>query len=278
MGARWATLCIACGACSWIRAQGIETSFIPFDLSTGRPIVQVTINGDGPFHFVFDTASTQTFVSDDVAQRLRLPRTGTTTIRTPGTSSVLEAPKASIKELRIGDFKFFDRPVVVLPNASLFRAIRADGVISLADFDGYVVSVDYFTKRLTIRTGVLDQEGSVPLLIHDGVPGIEAEVKGQKVFCVLDTGSPFLVSLPSSFATGGGRRTGTVRSVTDRIPFMETVLDGKIKAGSMVLNNPIVQILRGLPYGNLGSRFFALAVVSFDVKSSLARIEPRAQK
>ncbi len=274
MGAHRKTgLLLAATFASIAFAQEKETTTLLMDLSTGRPIVSVFINGDGPFRFVFDTASTHTFVSADLVQRLRLPKTGTTIVSAPGSESKFEAPKANIKELRCGNFKFFDRSVVALADRAIFSAIRADGVMSLTDFDGYIVTVDLPGKRLVIEEGALGEEGSSPMEFAAGVPGIDIDANGKKVFCVLDTGSPFFIALPLK-SPGGGKNRGVAASVTGRFPFVEATFDGIITIGDIALTNPVVQMLRGMPYGNLGSGFFARCVVSFDMQSSRVRFAP----
>ena len=257
-------------------AQEKDAATLPMDLSTGRPIVQVFINGDGPFKFVFDTAASQTIVSSDLSLRLRLPSTGVAIVSTPGSLATVEAPKKNIKELRCGDFKFFDRSAVVISDKAMFQVIGANGVLSLQDFDGYIVTVDYRAKRLLIEKGALPEEDdpdTVPLEYVGGVPGIKVIANDSRVFCVLDTGSPFSIALPTdSNSSSSGRRRGIAASLTDRFPFFETNYEGVITIARISLTNPVVQMLRGMPYGNLGRGFFSDCVVSFDIHSSKVKI------
>ena len=55
---------------------GSDRLEIPMDLSTRHPIIEVRINGKGPFRFVFDTGAGGTMIDKAVTEGMDLPTLG----------------------------------------------------------------------------------------------------------------------------------------------------------------------------------------------------------
>jgi predicted aspartyl protease len=78
-------------------------------------VVDVMVNGTGPYPFMLDTVATMLFLSDDVANKLKLPaepvREGPTAFgqKVPGCSIV------RVSSVPLGKTEFGDRPACVLP-------------------------------------------------------------------------------------------------------------------------------------------------------------------
>lgn len=63
---------------------GAEHTTLPMVLRDGRPIVELQINGTGPYAFILDTAAEGTVLSQELAKSLRLPVQGSARIGAPG--------------------------------------------------------------------------------------------------------------------------------------------------------------------------------------------------
>src|SRR5260370_1090191 len=74
-------------------------SSVPMGDLGGRPIVDVNINGKGPYRFILDTGASMTVISDDLKDELALPA-GASNAHTPDGAS---ASLVRIDSLRVGD-------------------------------------------------------------------------------------------------------------------------------------------------------------------------------
>ena len=88
-------------------AQDDDKTYIPFDLRTRRPVLEVMINGEGPYKFLLDTGASQSMISFDLAKKLKLPENGTSAVSAPNSSKIIQSPRFRIRELKVGDVKFF---------------------------------------------------------------------------------------------------------------------------------------------------------------------------
>ena len=165
---------------------------VSFELIDNRIFVPVWINGQGPFHILFDTGA-GAGVSMEVAEKLKLPHesdiegggVGSGTIK--GYSSHLKSAaigarasgeRASVEDIEIEVLPLNDSPAV-------FGKVPLDGFMGFPFYEKYVIEHDYTAKKLTFRDprtftysghGVqLDIESTsyVPLVdgTLDGMPG-----------------------------------------------------------------------------------------------------------
>ncbi|HXH59872.1 MAG TPA: retroviral-like aspartic protease family protein [Fimbriimonadaceae bacterium] len=264
-----------------VGAQGTDATTIPIDLSTQRPVIDAYINGDGPFKFVVDTGASQTMVSADLAERLRLPVEGTVMVTAPNSSGAFRAQVHRIKELRVGDLKFFDVKATSLMDRGFLASLQADGIISASDFEDYLVTLDYRHKQIRIEPGHLpDADGQqvFDYELQHLIPGVTFEVGGKPVFFHLDTGSPFYVALPGTMLTSADyeqipHKVGTAGTVTGGFSVYQGQLAEDVTFGKYVLEKPNVQILDQMPYGNLGYLFFRDYLVTFDYTEMRVKLE-----
>ncbi len=105
----------------------------------GRPIVEVSINGKGPYRFILDTGASVTVISDDLKDELALPA-GVSNAHTPDGAS---ASLVRIDSLRVGDAALTGVFAGVAPLSRMFRSEAPRGVLSASSFPGYLVIFDY---------------------------------------------------------------------------------------------------------------------------------------
>ena len=92
---------------------------MPLDLSGKTPVVEVKINGAGPFKFAIDTGAAHSALDDDVAKKLALESTETIDMPdTPG-GEPQAVPVVRLSSLTLGQAAFFDVQAVVEPTGQL---------------------------------------------------------------------------------------------------------------------------------------------------------------
>jgi predicted aspartyl protease len=182
-------------------SHGSPTSTsLPFKLVDGRIFVNVSINGEGPFAFLFDTGGNAT-VSTDVAEQLKLP-SGETETGTGTGEKPITAVNTTVRELQIGDLRMSNVAfhVISLSDApAVFGKQPVDGIIGLPILERLVVKIDYERNRLefTLPSAYTPRDSGTTIhfervryvpLIHatlDGIPGIFGVDTGARLSLLL---------------------------------------------------------------------------------------------
>jgi PDZ domain/Aspartyl protease len=168
---------------------------VPISIEAGEVVVEASINGRGPFPFIFDTGAQDALTPETVAA-LGLKTEGAGTLQDSGSHSV-SITSTRVAAIRLGGLEMTDQPffVVPLPRYLTDRGNRAP----LAGFIGYellarfAVRLDYDKRSLTLTPDSdfrHDGEGvHVPLLFRDKTPAVSAAADGIAGFFLIDTGS-----------------------------------------------------------------------------------------
>ena len=245
----------------------------------GRPLVNVAINGKGPYKFILDTGADETVLDEDLKKELALgtvhtapePAAGPLRIRTLGISgATLEG--VTIKTL--------------LPHGMFAGADAPRGVLSAASFPGYLLILDYPRKRILIRKGELaaaDARTRFEYTREQILPNVPIRVAGTEVRMHVDSGSPGAVTLPAKFLkelplVSDPTQVGTARTAYGTFPIWTAELKGSVELGRYQLDPKAVNFsdvnpLPGPPTGNLGYRTLKEFVITLDAKNRRIQFE-----
>ena len=113
-----------------------------------RPIITVkgTINGKGPFNFIFDTGASITVIEKQTAEKLGLSDKTLTTRNALGAGGALVATTLTVKSIKVDDVEATDIQVGVmdLSNVAKCGCIRDfGGIIGYNFVKDYRVTIDY---------------------------------------------------------------------------------------------------------------------------------------
>jgi Aspartyl protease/PDZ domain len=181
--------------CAWgISADGDVPSSVKFNLIDNRIFVNVELNGQGPFHFIFDTGAGAT-ISLDAAKKLGLVREKETELSGVGDNAV-RGYESHLKTVTIGSASVQNIPVSVISFADspmVFGHVPVDGYIGQPFYEKYVVLHDYAKKTITFRSPATFQyTGSGELLNveeADYVPVVRGMLDGISARFGIDTGA-----------------------------------------------------------------------------------------
>jgi len=183
---------------------------VPVSVEAGAVIVDVTINGRGPFPVMFDTGA-QNAVTPEIAAALGLKTEGIGTVLDSGGVG-LPITFTRVKVMRLGEAEMADQPfaVAALPPYLTDRGSRP----ALAGFIGYellarfAVRLDYDRSTLTLKAGSdfrYDGTGvRVPLVFTGKTPVVPAAADGIAGMFVVDTGSSGALTLRREFVEDHG--------------------------------------------------------------------------
>lgn len=156
----------------------------------GRIIVQVMIDGKGPFRFLVDTGANSSMVTPALVQKLALAPVASASEQVQGITGSERLPWAQIDSLRIGDIV---KRNLRLPIGDSPVLDGIDGILGLAGFGAVRVVVDFHDNRVIIDRS---SPGGLPGFLDieaERTPGgllvMPARVGNVKVAAVIDTGA-----------------------------------------------------------------------------------------
>ena len=253
---------------------------VPMDLSSGRPVVEVEINGQGPFHMILDTGAGSGMMSHDLAVALGLQPVGAEDINSPLGGTPVKADIYRLDMVSVGGATARDADMYVMVNDPLGGA-TGDGVIGPSLFDGGVVTLDFVSNTLVIGGDV--PEGVTWIPFGDSAPLLDAslDIHGEAVPAHIDTGAPHVLSLPDAYADtmtfdGGVKVIGHARTIDREFDLRGADLNADVTVGDAVI--PVGLVTFGpLPVANLGTGGLRGLVLTIDWPNGRYAITGHAQ-
>lgn len=263
---------------------------VPLRRVGGKPVVDVRIDGRGPFAFFLDTGAGATVLDAAFAAELALPALGSTKIGDPTDPEGIAAVQHRIDRLEIGGARFagffavaFDRAGLDRPGPNGESAPR--GVLGMPLFRELLLTLDYPAGELRLTAERLPPADGREIvdyrLTEADLFGIPVRVAGDEYLMTLDSGSQGTISFPDTFRTtlplrAPAREIGRGRTVGGEAIVYGATLDGSFELGAIRLTDPEVRFFGRLTHPNLGSGFLARYSVSVDQRGRRLRLAPGA--
>ncbi len=235
-------------------------------------MVEININGRGPFPFILDTGATQTVIDTGLSTELALPSSG---------------EGSRLDELVIGSIRVAGLTVMVGPVSAMFGKIDKPprGVLSALSFPGYLVTFDYPRKEIVLRKGALPEPNGKTIFGYEGdemLPTVPVKIVGREMRVHLDTGAPFALSLPTKYKgevplTAPAEEKGKARSPSGEFPVSKGTVKGEITIGEYklatreVIFTDVVPHPGAIPQGQVG--YGVLRDFAITLDSANGRIE-----
>ena len=258
---------------------------VPMQDMGGRPVVELEINGKGPYRFVLDTGAVTTVVSEELSRELSLTAPADMQVAAVGGGT----PPAIvlIHDVRFSDAVLVDMIAAVMPLGGLLRGENAPrGILSAANFPGYLLTYDYPGKRISIKKGALDSvdsQNSFQYREDQVLPTMPLRIAGHDTEVHLDTGSGFGLTLPMKFLAelplaSQPKEAGTVRTGGGEFPVSIARVNGTIELGKYRLSLDDVRFSDARPgptpaVGNIGYGVLRDFVVTLDSKNQRIRLD-----
>jgi CubicO group peptidase (beta-lactamase class C family) len=232
--------------------------------------VEAKVNGKGPFRFAIDSGSGGMLsISTRLQQELQLSAIGEVMAGDPSGKNPHRRPLVRVDSVELGGARF--RGV----DASVRDARGpdgADGVIGLSLFAGLTATLDYPRQQLRLGRQPVAQAAPhvVPFTVEHGIPVIEVDAGGVSLKADVDTGSPAVLTVPSSWSTkltftGAPRVVGKARTVSNEFEVRGADLAGELRVAGFAQRSPRIDLVDLFPVANLGSRFLQEYAVTFDL-------------
>jgi hypothetical protein len=180
-------------------------STVPFTMFDNRMLIDVTLNGSGPFTMIVDTGSGSLVITPSVARRLGLAARPAGSARGAGSGSAALS-RSRVRSVVIGTMRFDDVAADVIDLGPIQRAIgfpNLDGVIGYSTLRRLRLGVDMDGDHLTFSYPPLPAPkvaNVLPFSLDGGLISVSAAVDGVEGRFLVDTGDRWSLTLFKPFA------------------------------------------------------------------------------
>ncbi|HEX7181338.1 MAG TPA: retropepsin-like aspartic protease [Thermoanaerobaculia bacterium] len=243
-------------------------------------VVEVRIDGQGPFRFGIDTgAAGGGRIDQKVVEKLKLPVAGQAMAGDPSGKNRRSVDIIRIGKLSVGEAVFRD----VNATAGDYSDLGIDGILGVGLFSEHLLTLDYPRRKVRIERGELPPADGRRILGFEaqrGVPTIRLRVGEVEVDAHIDSGNTRSeIVVPASLAgqlklAAEPVSIGTARTGFNQFEVRQAPLAGTLVLGSYELPNPKIDIVDLFPHANLGHKFLQRFAVTLDGKGRRIRFEP----
>jgi hypothetical protein len=253
---------------------------VPMAAGSSHVVIDVSIDGHGPFPMILDTGAATTVLEQDLVQELGLVSLGTTRIGDPSDPLANEVDELELGLVEIGGARFEGVQAVGWRGEPLLRGGATRGVIGLPTFRDCLLTIDYPEREVALGTGALPEADGKRILPLDarGIASLPVDVAGREVLAHLDVGNGSSLILPGAWrhdvALKGEVFRGTGVRASGSVEFTIGTLDGAVTIGEHVFRDPEVRFDPGLQHVNVGYGLLKGFALTLDQRSGRVRLEP----
>ncbi|MCU0428285.1 MAG: retropepsin-like domain-containing protein [Candidatus Kapabacteria bacterium] len=236
--------------------------------------------GTEEYDIIFDTGAAVFVLSEDFVSKQGYALVGKFKGMSPEGKEMGE--KSIVK---VDNFSFKNFPIssdATVEKKEMIFSPTAVGIIGLAAFEGYIVSIDYQNRKLVLTKGVLKAGRNVMTLNESPILEGNILLNGKAVKAHFDCGAPSFISIPvrlkdkCAFKTDP-RVVGKAMTIGGEMDILAAQFDGTISVGSVTMKDPQIELVTAnFPAVNIGYRFFIKNKIRIDVKSKRMSIEPNS--
>jgi hypothetical protein len=255
---------------------------IPFKLDDHLIMIKGSFdNHSKEYDFIFDTGTSGLVLLDSLSKFYHYIEIGKEKQMSPEGKYMGDRSVVQVDNLSFGSLHIKNKASLV-DKEGIFSA-TAKGIIGLSAFDGYVITIDYTNQKLLMRKGNLEKGKNVLKLGSNDILEADIILNNKTIPTHFDCGSPFFISIPNSIKEKYNLTFKTkptliakARTTGGDMDIFASQFDGNIKIGSIVLNDPKVELVTAnFPAINIGYQFFIQYRMSIDFKNKLMKIEPK---
>jgi hypothetical protein len=240
-------------------------SAIPMKDYGGRPVLEVVVNGKGPFPFILDTAASGGRIGTKLIDSLGLEPIGEARVRS-GVGELIPAKLYRLETLRVDGLALRGVDAIAMDPGETDRP----GVLPLNAFAGFLLILNFADHKIIAETGELPPADGTTILEYSGrLLSFPATIGGVAVTIHPDTGSPSGVTVPLALAerlplAEPPRVVGRGKTVNADIEISAAPLKGQVRWGNVALENPTLDMIPGLREPLMGCAVLNRFAVTID--------------
>jgi predicted aspartyl protease len=257
-------------------------SEVPLQIVNRKIVLEVKINGKGPYKFFLDTGAGATVLDQSLATELSLPVKGTTRIGDPKDPQGILANRNWIETLEIGGVAFKQFVGLSWDRSGLYTPDGPRGVLGMPLFRKLLLTIDYPQNKVVVSRDELSNAAAAGVFSYEpsegGIFAIPVKVAGADHVATLDTGSPGSISFPNSFMDklpldGKPVEIGRGRTVGGEAVIFGANLKGAVKIAGHELESVRVAFFDRLTRPNIGYELIKTFAISIDQRNQRMRFE-----
>lgn len=279
-----------------VPASGSVT--VPFKLLNNHIVMDVSINGHGPFPFILDTGGHDILTPSTLAA-LGLTSTGGAQSGGAG-EKMVQNGYAKVDLVGVAGLELRDQTFVTLDfSPAAVEGIQLGGMLGVEFFERFVIDIDYGASTVTItdpaKFGAGQQRAAgtaVPIALYDHMPHVAGTFEGRAARFNIDTGSRADVTMTSPYVGRANLRAAHPDAVTVTDgwgvggPSRSTVIRASsLTLGPVAIQRPIAGLstaahgsFSDAAYdGNVGSGLLKRFVTTFNYARNTMYLRPLTQ-
>lgn len=222
---------------------------VPLKIVGRHPIVDVTVNGQGPLPFVLDTAAGMTVIDQKLAEQLGLKSLGSANVGDASKSAGRSADIVTCDSIAIGSARLAGGSAVVLDLEQLFDAEPGypRGILGISLFSDCLLTLDYPGNRVVLEQGELPPPDDKTILpcTFAGLPTIQTKLAGRPLELIIDSGAATCLTLAESLKDqhklkDAPAAIGIAKRMNSESTVQEARADGELTFGAIRVREPLV--------------------------------------
>lgn len=225
----------------------------PMKMADARPVplVEAHVNGEGPFLFYLDTGAGTTTLNTEFVEKLQLPKDGKTSVRGPGTGPGIDADIVTVDRLQMGDIEIREFEAAAFDRSQFSGGQDIAGSLGLGIFADLPVTLDYPNNQIIVGGDELGEADGDAVLDCDfaaPVPTFEIQLADKTFRAAFDSGFAGLMlvgeeSTKDLTFAGELATIGKARSVSGEVEIKRGQVEGELKVGNQLSENPSLTIM-----------------------------------
>jgi hypothetical protein len=258
-----------------------DTVVVPTRIRDGRIVVDVMLDGKGPFPFVFDSGAHGSVMDLEFARAQGIALGPQVMVGSPGGAG-RPGQLATIGKLELGGLSLGGMTVVAFTGLPFKDSNPPRGVLGPYGLAGLLITLDYPHSRLVFARGALPEPDGREIFgwsADQPLPQVPISLAGQKVDVHLDTGARYGISLPLSFEktlplVAPPVDAGRARTVDQDVAAQRATLKGTMTLGRYTLENPTLMFSSlHQDVGNIGPPLLKQFTFTLDPANRRLRLE-----
>jgi hypothetical protein len=247
-----------------------DKTSVPFDMTTGRPVVQLTLKDGSKAPFIFDTGAMVASVSQSIVASQKLPVVGKAQLSSPHGGTPMEVDVVRLGHANLGGVNVTTPTATSSPLLDQFAPGGAGNVVGPAHFASSVTELDFRTNTLRLSSSPVIEPSQWMPLDQNGFLSGTTKIGDEDAKFTIDLGNPG--SAVTSLALAKKWKPEAAWQVVGRMGTVDATkalsigqLDQQIDIAGIPLQLGTIGALDGAPpYINLGSGAMAGLTVIID--------------
>jgi len=275
-------------------AGGAHSVTFPFQLINNHIHANVTINGKGPYLFIFDTGGVN-LITPELAKELGIKTEGAAAARGAG-DSTMEMAMGHVDEINVGGAVIKNQLFISVPLDQLYASngVHLPGMVGYETFRRFITRIDYGAKTVTLTDPKYFDPKDSGTPVHIGFNGnaaiVDGTYDGVPGKFQIDTGARSALTLNAPYVAANhfpaGKAVDTIDGWGVGGPSRSHLTRGGALAigGVAAAEHPIVGMStdKGGSFadpslsGNIGGGILKRFVVTFDYARNTMYLKPAA--